>query len=144
MDNLSHIIKDDGIHMRTTHYASLNDYSKLYWGRTIQLDVLEHFKDIGPEPIVDYYEDGQIASLSMYGNSLPYRGSNGISIGIKGLSNKSDDYYVLKVVYGKREWSKLLGRFTDTKLSSLSLITNFIFAPFVIKHQAFEYEQEVR
>lgn len=148
VDNFDHIIKSDGIHLRTTHYASLNDYTELYWGRKILLDVLENFKEYDSNRIIDYYEDVQITSLSMYGNSLPmwkmYGGKSGISIGLKSLCNETDDYYVLKVVYGKSEWYKKLDELSCTKKSSISQLINLMFAPVVIKHAAFEYEQEVR
>lgn len=146
---LSSILQNDKIELWTTHHAQLNDYSELYWGLKINSEIIPNVKTlrdkIKPDDFFAHYENSHITCFSKYGNSLPmwnmYAGDCGISLGFDNMHNCSD-FLLMNVAYGSDEWQTRVDKFRayDSRLIAPFLV----YAPYMIKHPAFEYEQEVR
>lgn len=149
LSTLSSILQNDRIELWTTHHTQLNDYSELYWGLKINSEIIPHvqtLKDkIKPDDFFAHYENAHITCFSKYGNSLPmwnmYAGDCGVSLGFENLHNCSD-FLLFNVAYGRDEWQRRVDKF---RAYDVRLLAPFlVYAPYMIKHPAFEYEQEVR
>lgn len=146
---LDSILHDQHIELWATKITQLNDYSELYFGLDILKDTIhnvESLQKIDAEKLFYRFKDAHVISFSTKPNSLPMWNTyaqNGVSLVFNGLCNSYKDYYVTEILYGQDKWTKKASDFVE-RFDGITLGPLLGFAPYMIKHPAFEYESEIR
>lgn len=146
---LDSILHDDNIELWATKITQLNDYSELYFGLDILKDTIHNVKSlqkIDTEKLFHRFKDAHVISFSTKPNSLPMWNTyaqHGVSLVFKGLGNNVENYYLAEINYNINEWIDKVNGIID-HFPNLTIAPLWVFAPYIIKHPAFEYESEVR